>query len=246
MRAILFDFGGTLDFPRHWLDRFVTHYQASGIAIERTELDSAFGAATQKAYACNAMLRDYSLLQLVGFLVELQFENLGMRDAVAPRRLRAEACSGCGIEELKIRIRDSFIAESAIGFAISRPLLRSFARRLKIGVVSNFYGNLDRVIADADLARSITVIADSGRLGFYKPDPRIFAAALAQLGMHPRDAVMVGDSIRKDCAPARAMGMATVWLRHRELSGREAAPSAPADFTIDSLEELKDFGWLAG
>lgn len=246
MRAILFDFGGTLDFPRHWLDRFVAHYQAAGIAIERAELDSAFSAATQKAYACSAMLRDYSLLQLVGFLVELQFENLGMRDVAAPRRLRAEARPGRSIEELKARICNSFVAESAIGFAISRPLLGSFAQRLKIGVVSNFYGNLDRVIADAALARSITAIADSGRLGFYKPDPRIFAASLAQLDVHPRDTVMVGDSVSKDCAPARAMGMATVWLRHREFSGREAAPSDPADFTIDSLEELKDFEWLAG
>jgi len=246
MRAILFDFGGTLDFPRRWLDRLVAHYQAAGIAIERAELDSAFSAATQKAYACSGMLRGYSLLQLVGFLVELQFENLGTRDAAAPRGLRAEASPGRSIEELKARIRDSFVAESAIGFAMSLPLLESFARWLKIGVVSNFYGNLDRVIADANLARPITVIADSGRLGFYKPDPRIFAAALAQLGVQPRDAVMVGDSIGKDCAPARAMGMATVWLRHPEFSGREAAPSDPADFTIGSLEGLRDFGWLTG
>jgi putative hydrolase of the HAD superfamily len=246
MQAILFDFGGTLDFPRHWLDRFVAHYQAAGINIERAELDSAFSAATQKAYACSAMLRNYSLLQLVGFLVELQFERLGMCDAAAPRHLHAEACSGGGINELKMRIRDAFVAESAVGFAMSRPLLGLFAKRLKIAVVSNFYGNLDRVLAEADLARSITVIADSGRLGFYKPDPRIFGAALAQLSVQPREAVMVGDSLRKDCAPARAMGMATVWLRHREFSGREATPSDLADFTIDSLEGLKDFGWLAG
>ena len=245
MRAILFDFGGTLDFPRHWLDRFVTHYQAAGINVERAELDSAFSTATRKAYARSAMLRDYSLLQLVGFLVELQFENPDVRDAAAMRRLRAEASFRGTIEELKMQIRDSFVAESAVGFAISRPLLGLLAKRLKIAVVSNFYGNLDRVLAEADLARSVTVIADSGRLGFYKPDPRIFAASLAQLGVHPQDTVMVGDSIRKDCAPARALGMTAVWLRHREFSGREAVPSDPVDFTIDSLEELKDFGWLA-
>jgi putative hydrolase of the HAD superfamily len=244
MRAILFDFGGTIDFPRHWLDRFATHYQAAGVDIKRAELDSAFSAATQKAYICSAMLRSYSLRQLVGFLVELQFESL---TAAPPRHVLAEVSARHNIDTLRMQIiRDSFVAESAVGFAISRPLLVSFARRFKIGVVSNFYGNLDRVLAEADLAPSITAIADSGRLGFYKPDPRIFAATLAQLGVHPHDAVMVGDSIRKDCAPARAMGMATVWLRHHEFSRRAAAPSAPVDFTIDSLEELKDFGWFAG
>jgi putative hydrolase of the HAD superfamily len=246
MRAILFDFGGTLDFPRHWLDRFVTHYQAAGINIERAELDPAFSAATQKAYASSAMLRDYSLLQLVGFLIRLQFQNLRMCDAAVSHRLLARAPAGVSIETLKMQIRDSFVAESGVGCAISRPLLASFARRFKIGVVSNFYANLERVIAEADLARSITVIVDSGRLGFYKPAPRIFAAALSQLGVAPHDAVMVGDSIKKDCAPARAMGMLTVWLRHPELRGRKTVPSDPADFTIDSLQELKDFKWLAG
>jgi FMN phosphatase YigB (HAD superfamily) len=246
MRAILFDFGGTLDFPRHWLDRFVAHYQASGIAIERTELDRAFRIATQQAYACSATLQNYSLSQLVDFLVELQLEDLLKYGPGASRRPLAEPCSDHRLIALKMQIRDSFVAESLVGFDISRPLLASLARRFKIAVVSNFYGNLDRIIAEADLAPAVTVTADSGLLGFYKPDPRIFAAALAQLGVHPHDAMMVGDSISKDCEPARAMGMTTVWLRHREFNGREAAASDPVDFTIDSLEELKDFEWLAG
>src|SRR5205807_8120718 len=142
MRAILFDFGGTLDFPRHWLDRFVVHYQAAGLNIERTALDHAFTMATQQAYARSANLRNYSLRQLVGFLVELQFEALGY--ATEPSRGRStDASTRPGIE-LKMQIRDSFVAESALGFAAVRPLLAVLARRLKIAVVSNFYGNLDR------------------------------------------------------------------------------------------------------
>ena len=246
MRAILFDFGGTLDCPRHWLDRFVAHYQAAGIDIERAELEGAFSTATQKAYACGTRLWDYSLSQLIRFLIDLQFAHLSGRDAAAQRRLLAAVSAGKSINELKTQIRDSFVAESAVGFGVSRRLLASLAQHLKIGVVSNFYGNLDRVIGEAGFAHSIRTIADSGRLGFYKPDPRILAASLAQLRVHPQDAVMVGDSISKDCEPARQMGMATVWLQHREFNRRELAPSDPADFTIHSLEELKDFGWLAG
>jgi hypothetical protein len=40
--------------------------------------------------------------------------------------------------------------------------------------------------------------------------------------------------------------MLTVWLRHREFGATEVAPSDQVDFTIDRLEELKDFEWLAG
>jgi HAD superfamily hydrolase (TIGR01509 family) len=246
MRAILFDFGGTLDCPRHWLDRFVAHYQAAGINIQRVGLDTAFSVATRKAYACGATLRHYGLSQLVEFLLELQFENLGVPGTTAPVGLLAKTACGGDIKELKTQIRDSFVAESAVGYGISRPLLASLAGQFQIGVVSNFYGNLDRVLAEADLASSITTVADSGRLGFYKPDPRLFAVTLNQMGVHPRQAVMVGDSIRNDCVPARAMGLVTVWLRHHESGGREAACLDAVDFTIDSLNELKGFRWLTG
>jgi FMN phosphatase YigB (HAD superfamily) len=246
MRAILFDFGGTLDFPRHWLDRFVTHYRAAGVDIERDELDGAFRIATQKAYNCSAQLQNCSLSLLVDFLLELQFQNLASHAASQQRHFLAKASSRGGLSELKMQIRDSFVAESELGFALSRPLLASLARRFEIAIVSNFYGNLKRVIAEAGLARSVAVTADSGLLGLYKPDPRIFEAALAQLRAHPHDSVMVGDSIAKDCAPARAMGMTTVWLRHREFPGPDAASSDAVDFTIDSLEELKDCPWMVG
>jgi putative hydrolase of the HAD superfamily len=243
MRAILFDFGGTLDCPRHWLDRFLTHYQAAGIDIERPQLDMAFSSATHRAYACSSMLRDYSLASLVGYLLDLQFESLVSGEVNARNHWLART-DPVRIDELKLQIRDSFVAESAAGFAVSRPLLASFASRFKIGVVSNFYGNLDRVVAEADLASSISALSDSGRLGCYKPDPRIFTASLTQLGIHPGKALMVGDSIKKDCAPARALGMTTAWLRHPRSSGAELTLPDSADFTIDSLEELKDFAWL--
>lgn len=242
MRAILFDFGGTLDFPRHWLDRFLAHYRAAGADLERTAFDRAFTLATQKAYASSAALRNYSLSQLVGFLVELQFENLGQGSAW--RHSLTEATSTQGTNGLVQRVRDSFVSESAVGFATARPLLASLAGILKIAVVSNFYGNLHRVIAEAGFLPSVTAIADSGLLGFYKPDPRIFTSALSKLAVKPQDAVMVGDSIAKDCAPAKEIGMKTVWLRHHGLDGR-VAPSETVDLTIDSLEELKDFRWAA-
>jgi phosphoglycolate phosphatase-like HAD superfamily hydrolase len=244
MRAILFDFGGTLDFPRHWLDRFVVHYQGAGLTVERAALDRSFTVATQQAYACSANLRNYSLRQLVGLLVELQFGSLGCATEPHSGPL-VDGPSRQSIGELKVRIRDSFVAESVVGFASTRPLLAELARNFKIAVVSNFYGNLDRVIADAGFKPAVSITADSGLLGFYKPDPRIFAASLSKLGLKPHDAIMVGDSIKKDCAPAREMGMRTVWLRHVEANGRDPA-SALVDFTIDSLEELKELGWLAG
>jgi FMN phosphatase YigB (HAD superfamily) len=53
---------------------------------------------------------------------------------------------------------------------------------------------------------------------------------------------MVGDSIAKDCVPAHAMGMRTVWLRHSENAGQ--AHSDAVDFTIDRLQGLTEYTWL--
>ena len=43
-----------------------------------------------------------------------------------------------------------------------------------MGVVSNFYGNLENILAEADLARFFGVVVDSSRAGIFKPEPGIF------------------------------------------------------------------------
>jgi FMN phosphatase YigB (HAD superfamily) len=242
MRAILFDFGGTLDFPQHWLDRFLSHYRAAGIEIERSELDLAFDAATRTAYGAGDKIWDYGLSDMVGYLIGLQFDNLREHGPLTVREhLRSAAADGI-IGQLAHRISSGFVTESLGGLERSRNVLVSLAGRFKLGVVSNFYGNLNRVLAGAGFGTIVHALADSGRLGIYKPDVRIFEAALAQLGVAPADAAMVGDSLDKDCAPARRLGMRTVWLRQSELSQREPKTEF-VDFTIESLAELENLEW---
>jgi HAD superfamily hydrolase (TIGR01549 family) len=232
MRAILFDFGGTLDFPRHWLDRFLAHYRAAGITLTRAQLDPAFEAATHHAYASSASLRDYGLAKLIPLLVRFQIAFLAESDAIADLKLATESV----VAELTRRISDSFIAESMVGLERSRALLSRLKPQLAIGVVSNFYGNLELVLKEAGFEGIVSAIADSGRLGVYKPEPAIFRTALSMLGVSGRETVMVGDSLDKDCAPARGLGMRTIWLCHEPGPG---ASTESADFTITSLDELE-------
>jgi FMN phosphatase YigB (HAD superfamily) len=220
MRAILFDFGGTLDFPRHWLDRFLAHYRAAGITLTRAQLDPAFEAATRHAYASSASLRDYGLAKLIPLLVRFQIAFLVESDAIADLKLATESL----VAEMTRRISDSFITESMVGLERSRALL------------SHFYGNLELVLKEAGFEGIVSAIADSGRLGVYKPEPAIFRTALSMLGVSGRETVMVGDSLDKDCAPARGLGMRTIWLCHEPGPG---ASTESADFTITSLDELE-------
>jgi putative hydrolase of the HAD superfamily len=69
----------------------------------------------------------------------------------------------------------------------------------------------------------------SYRAGRAKPDPELFRAALAAAGVPAARAVMVGDSLEKDVAPAAALGMAAIWVAGGgdERAGGEDATSVP-------------------
>ena len=109
-----------------------------------------------------------------------------------------------------------------------------------MGVVSNFYGNLDRVLEEANLDRFFAAVADSSRVGIFKPDARIFEHALKKLQCAPETVAMIGDSLNKDCAPANKLGMRTVWLRTEP---RLDEDSGAADVTIRSIDEVAQIQW---
>jgi HAD superfamily hydrolase (TIGR01549 family) len=244
-RAILFDFGGTLDHPHHWLDRFVRHYHAAGVRVTRAELDVAYSHATQTAYQAGDEIHRHNLRELVKLLVSHQFDHLNRH---GPDNVR-EHLAGLGEDRhgLAHRIASGFTEESAEGLARSRGVLKELSREFKLGVVSNFYGNLQVVLVEAGIRELIQVAIDSKHMRVFKPDERIFVAALKVLDLPHNQVAMVGDSLHKDCAPARKLGMRAIWLRghHPGASehphSREAA--SIAHHTVDTLDELKDLKW---
>ncbi len=79
--------------------------------------------------------------------------------------------------------------------------------------------------------------AFSDEVGHYKPDPRIFEAALAALGAGPGEALHVGDLRRTDVAGAAALGMRTA--RYRGVhDDPDSAPGVEADHVLDHHGEL--------
>lgn len=79
--------------------------------------------------------------------------------------------------------------------------------------------------------------AFSDEVGHYKPDPRIFEAALAALDVEPATAMHVGDLRRTDVAGAAGLGMRTA--RYRALhDDPENGDGVEADFVLDSHLEL--------
>src|SRR5262249_56077231 len=110
------------------------------------------------------------------------------------------------------RMVDVFVAGGAAALAESRAVLERLRPRFALGVVTNYYGNAERVLAEAGMRHLLGVVVDSAVCGLSKPDPAIFALALARLGLAPRQALFVGDSLQQDVVPARAAGLPTAPL----------------------------------
>ena len=237
--ALLFDFGGTLDGPAHWLDRFLMSYRAAGIEITRAELDPAFAHATRIGYGATRVVARFGLTDLVRFLVGHQFEYL-RRSGPDPRRKILDESGASGRHRLVEAVTKFFVRETAAGLAHSRDVIAPLHRRFTMGIVSNFYGNLDRILEEAKLDRFFAAVADSSRVGIFKPNPGIFEAALKKIRCIPESVAMIGDSLAKDCAPAHKLGMRTVWLC-AEPSREE--DSAAADVTIRSIDEVAQIQW---
>jgi putative hydrolase of the HAD superfamily len=86
-----------------------------------------------------------------------------------------------------------------------------------------------------------TCIVVSDSVGARKPDPAIFHAATARIGIVPAHILVVGDHPTADIAGAARAGMQTAWLRRgREWLAHSVEPVP--DVIVDALDELL---WLA-
>jgi putative hydrolase of the HAD superfamily len=81
------------------------------------------------------------------------------------------------------------------------------AHALRLAVVSNWDISLHDHLAELGLAHFFDAVVCSADVGSEKPDPEIFAAALARLGARPERTLHVGDG-RSDEEGARAAGIA--------------------------------------
>jgi putative hydrolase of the HAD superfamily len=107
-------------------------------------------------------------------------------------------------------------------------------RGLRLVVASNWDCSLPGVLEQAGLAPLLDGVVTSAAVGATKPDPALFAAALAAAGCDAAEAVHVGDSLANDVAGARAAGIEPVLL------DRRGAGAADGVATIASLSELPE------
>ncbi len=142
---------------------------------------------------------------------------------------------------------DPVSVKPAVGMATAVRTLHGGA--LRLGVVSDTGWSPGRhlrgFLESAGVAGCFVpgALAFSDEVGVPKPDPRIFARALAGLGTRPAETVHVGDLRFTDVAGARAAGLVSV--RYRGI--RDDPGEGPeADYVIDHLDQLPGLLGLGG
>lgn len=83
---------------------------------------------------------------------------------------------------------------------------------LRLVVVSNADGSVERGLRAAGVRDLLDGVVDSALVGFEKPDPRIFTHALAGAGARPERTLHVGDLYHADVMGARAAGLHALLL----------------------------------
>jgi putative hydrolase of the HAD superfamily len=78
----------------------------------------------------------------------------------------------------------------------------------------------------------------SEQLGISKPNPKIYALALRDLGLQPGEAMYVGDSPSHDVTPPRSLGMKATWAR-RAARFQPGPQDAAPDHVVDDFDELR-------
>ncbi len=85
-------------------------------------------------------------------------------------------------------------------------------RGYRLGVISNADGQVEAMLGSVGLRPHFELVIDSGLVGIDKPDPRIFELAAERMGIHPAEAMYVGDIYEIDVQGARAAGMQAILI----------------------------------
>jgi putative hydrolase of the HAD superfamily len=119
------------------------------------------------------------------------------------------------------------------------PALRGLHGRYRLGVIANQPSAVRDAMARDGLDAFFDVWAVSADVGYDKPDPRLFAHAVAEADVEPSRAAMVGDRLDYDVRPAREAGMRAIWALRGEAPD-EPTPEqlARCDVAIRGLGEL--------
>ena len=118
-------------------------------------------------------------------------------------------------------------------------VLETLSKKYELGVIANQLDGLKERLESFGILQYFKYIISSWDVKVMKPDIRIFEHALKTAGCQPNEAVMIGDRIDNDTAPAQSLGRKGVWIKQGFGRLQTALAAAnPPDYEVENLTEL--------
>ncbi len=121
-----------------------------------------------------------------------------------------------------------------------RDVLEKLKRKYRLAVVTDAEnGHAMSRLEKAGLKDYFDVIVSADMTGKRKPDPVPIIFALEKLGAKPEEAVIVGDSLRRDIEAGKKLGMVTIYSAYGDRNFAESGWSKElADFIAEKPEDI--------
>lgn len=229
IKGIIFDYGGTIDSRGdHWSEIIWDGYTKYQVPVSKEVFREAYVYAERELAKVKHILPHHNFYDLLLIKMRLELNYLGDKKLIDSAKIEtyatqiAEYCYGCARESIEE----------------ARYTLDTLYAKYPMVLVSNFYGNVESVLADFDVRKYFKAIIESAVVGFRKPDPQIFKLGVEALNLDAGEVLVIGDSYKKDIVPAESIGCHVLWLKGKGWTAEEDAVIHPQ--IIKTLSQVLD------
>jgi len=234
IRAILFDFGGTLMYGRRdWTpvvaradDVLTEHLRAQGMEINPNTFPIEFRKKLDNYFK----QRESDLLETTYTSVLRELLMHKGYDDIPSNVLRAALDALFSVTQSNWTLEEDAI-----------PTLKKLrVMGYNLGIISNAGDDTDvqQLARGFGITEYFDFILTSAACSYRKPHPRIFELALSNWYCHPNEAVMVGDNLDADIRGAQEAGIYGIWINRRASPEMEKQEQVQPDASLSSLLEL--------
>lgn len=216
IEVIFFDVGNTLVFPDH--EKTLAPLWKRGIRPTEQQLFAAERVARQE--------------------MDLLISRTRKVDQQYWETYYSHLLRSLGISDVSLRLELVSLARTSSNWSRVRPgtmeLLGRMKSKYRLGVISNSDGHMAERLASLGFAPYFEHVIDSGNVGYEKPTPQIFQAAVEAMSAEPQRSLYLGDIYSVDYLGAQNAGLKAMLM---DVAAVYATRSVPR---VESLEEFEN------
>ena len=199
IKAVLFDFGGTLDHDGDsWGIRLYKQFNNAGLKINKNDYKDAAKRSMDQLFD-NKVSATLAYKETVDIYIYWIIKNLKLI-----------------IKDYKKVLVKPFCLESLHYLERNKIILDKLSEKFTLGIISNNFGNCEGWCNEFEMTNFFKIIIDSNIVGYKKPDKRIFKFSCIKMGFPLDECIYIGDKYKTDIKPILELGMNPIWINNSD------------------------------